>query len=410
MKTKAAIICIGTELTTGIKLDTNSQYLSQQLYNLGIEITSLINLPDEFNIIKNSLSQLMQINQIIIVTGGLGPTQDDITRDVVKKVLNLETKYSKKIFKNIKDRFKRQGYLHTPDINKYQAVIFKRSIVIPNSVGTAVGFIIKKKKNIICLLPGPPVELIPMFKKNVIPYFKKKFKIKQLHYVCRLAGMAESIAAEKLKIIDKKIRKYKGDVTILSKPNLIDIVVSSKYNIKKIKIITKEIKRIFRESIYSEKWKSIYSIVADLLKKKKYSLSLSESCTGGLISKIFTDMPGSSEYFKFGVTVYSNEAKIKILKLKKEILDQFGAVSEQTSFEMLKGLKRLINTDISVSVTGIAGPSGGIKNKPVGLVYIGIRFYNEMKIFKFVFNGNRERIRNYILNKTFELLYRKLIN
>lgn len=410
MKVKVAIICIGTELTTGMKLDTNSQYLSQRLYDLGIEITSLINLPDEFNIIKNSLSQLMKINKIIIVTGGLGPTQDDITRDVVKKVLNLETKYSEKIFKNIKNRFKRQGYLHIPDINKFQAIIFKRSIVIPNSVGTAPGFIIEKKKNIICLLPGPPVELIPMFEKRVIPYFRKKFKIKHLHYVYRLAGMAESIAAEKLKIIDEKIRKYKGEVTILSKPNLIDIIVSSKYNIKKIKIITNEIKRIFRESIYSEKWESIYSIVADLLKKKKYSLSLSESCTGGLVSKTFTDMPGSSKYFKFGVTVYSNEAKMKILKLKKEILDQFGAVSEQTALEMLKGLKRLINTDISVSVTGIAGPSGGTKNKPVGLVYIGIRLYNEMKVFKFVFNGNRERIRNYILNKAFELLYRKLIN
>ena len=404
---KAAILCIGTELTIGKNLDTNSKYIANKLFLLGIEVSAICNLPDSHSIIKEYLAASLKNNDIIILTGGLGPTQDDITKDAVKDAMHLETEYSKEIFQGIEQRFKRRGY-KIPECNKSQAIIFKDSIVLKNKAGTAPGFIIEKNNKKVILLPGPPVEMTTMMESDVLPYLDSKFKMKFYHQIFKIAGLPESQVSEKLDEIDKSIKKLKGDLTYLARPNLIEILVSSKYNIEKIKKIASEIKNIFFENIYADKQDDIYNIVCSHLLKKKLSFSIAESCTGGLVGKTITDIPGSSEYFKFGLVCYSNESKIKILKVNKELLDKHGAVSEEVALGMLQGLQKIINTDVSVSITGIAGPSGGTKEKPVGMVYIGIKFKKDTEVYKFIFpGGNREKIRNFTLNKVFELLYKR---
>ncbi len=404
---KASIVCIGTELTTGRNLDTNSRFLAQNLFECGIDIASISNFPDNYSILKEELNNIIKSNDMIIITGGLGPTQDDITKDVIKDILDIEMVYSDHIYKRIESSFKKRGY-KTPPSNLSQAEVFRNSKIIYNNIGTAPGFIIEKEKKIIVLLPGPPCELIPMFKADVITLIKGRYKKNIFKAIYRLTGIAESYISDKLKDIDADIKSLKGDITYLAKPNLIDVLITSRHNISKIKKIIKKIPDTFKNNIYTDKWETIYEVIAGLLKKHKLSLSLAESCTGGLISKTVTDLSGSSKYFKFGVTTYSNESKMKILNVKKDILIKYGAVSRQTAREMIKGLKTIIDTDISVSVTGIAGPGGATPDKPVGLVYIGVSVKEEVVIYKFVFNGSRDRIRDFILNKTFELLFQKL--
>ena len=407
MPKKAVILSIGTELTTGRNLDTNSQYIAHKLFLLGINITSIKNLPDDHSIIKKHLSAAIKENDIVILTGGLGPTQDDITKDAVKDLLKLKTEYSSGIYKRIEMGFKERNF-KTPRINRSQAIIFKDGLTLENRNGTAPGFIIQKIKSTIVLLPGPPSEMIPMLEQSVIPYLKERFRIKFFHKVFRITGIPESLVAEKLKNVDISVKKLKGDMSYLSNLNLIDVVISSGYNINKIKKISHEVTKLFKNNIYTDKWVTIYDIVSKLLLKKDLTLSIAESCTGGMLGKAITDIPGSSAYFKFGIICYSNQSKIKILNVKKSTLQKYGAVSPQTAKEMLKGLEEVIKTDVSISITGIAGPSGGSRDKPVGLVYIGIRIKNDTKIEKFVFKGSRERIRSFIVNKTFELLFQRL--
>ncbi len=265
---KAAILCIGTELTIGRNLDTNSKYIANKLFLLGIEVSVILNLPDNYAIIKKNLAASLKENDIIILTGGLGPTQDDITKDAVKDVLALKTEYSEGILQGIEKRFKKRGY-KAPECNKSQAIVFKNAIVLNNRVGTATGFIIEKKNSKIILLPGPPVEMTSMMEYNVIPYLSKRFKTKFHHEIFRIAGLPESYVAEKLDDIDKSIKKLKGDLTYLARPNLIEVIVSSKYNIDKIRKIAGEIKNVFSENIYSDKKDDIYNILSSHLLQKK---------------------------------------------------------------------------------------------------------------------------------------------
>ncbi|MBU1078466.1 MAG: competence/damage-inducible protein A [Spirochaetes bacterium] len=404
---KASIICIGTELTTGKNLDTNSQYLARQLFKLGIYVSSLTNIPDDLEMIKKHIRAALKENHFVICTGGLGPTQDDITKDAVRDVLHLKTEYSEEIYSRIRKYFKKRK-IPLPQINASQSLIFIGSKVIPNQNGTAPGFIIERKKKSLCLLPGPPNELIPMFEKEVIPYLKKKNKIDFYHSVFRFYGLGESYIAQKMTPIHTRIKKLNGDITFLSNPNLTDIIVSTRDNIKAVEKESRKIRSLFKENLYAEKYSSIYSVVAGLFKKRKMTISTAESCTGGLLDKVLTDSPGSSEFFQFGIISYSNRSKMRILNVPKKDLDRFGAVSREVAGEMLKGLDKIIQTDVAVAVTGIAGPSGGTKEKPVGLVYIGIRLKKKVEIIKFLFMGNREQIRLNTVNKVFELLHRKL--
>lgn len=401
------IFNIGTELVTGKILDTNSYYLSGQLFQLGIEVTAIHKIPDSPDQLKKELINSLENNDLLIATGGLGPTEDDITKDMIKAIWHLEYYYSEKIYKNIEKLFHKRK-MTAPKTNKVQAYVFKGSIILPNAAGTAPGFIIEKHNKTIILLPGPPYEMIPMFKKYVIPYLKKKYKLKIYQKVIRLYGLAESTIAEKLLDYDRQIKTAGGNITYLAKPNLVDIIITGRKNMELLTRIAAKIKKMFIDHLYSEKWYSLYEVVHRILIDKRLTLSIAESCTGGLISKTITDLPGSSKYFLYDIICYSDQAKTEILSVKKSTLKKAGAVSKETTAEMIKGLSQIIKTDITVSVTGIAGPGGGSKDKPVGLVYIGVKYKKQQMIKRFIFSGNREKIRMNVLNKVYELILKML--
>lgn len=404
MEIGCAILSIGTELTTGKILETNSHYLSQKLLRLGIQINTIKKIPDDFSVFKREFLADYKFNDLIIIAGGLGPTLDDITKDVIKEALKLEYRYSQEIEQEIR-RYFQQRNIPMPELNKVQAQVFKNSLIMKNKIGTAPGYIIEKNNKVVVLLPGPPYEMEPMFQQYVIPYLKRKWKIKFYEKIIRLFGISESYVGEKLIQEDKVIKQLKGDITYLSTPNLIDIIITTRFNFKQIKKRANKIKFLFKNNMYTDQWESIYEVVARLLIKNRLTLSVAESCTGGLVSKTLTDIPGSSNFLLFDVVVYSNLSKVKLLKVPQKILKQFGAVSAETAQSMIQGLEKIIKTDISVSVTGIAGPTGGSKKKPLGTVFIGIKYRGKMIVQKYNFLGSREKIRLHTLNKIMENIY-----
>jgi nicotinamide-nucleotide amidase len=407
MERKAVILCVGTELTTGKYPDTNGFYLARELYRLGIRVREIIKVPDDHELLAGHLTRSLVHSSVVILTGGLGPTPDDMTKDAVKDALGLTYVYSRKIEKQIRDLFRKLGW--TPSVlNKVQARVFSGARVLPNRIGTAPGHWIEKKGKVVILLPGPPPEMKLMFEQSVRPFLKKKFGTRSYTAVLRMYGAGESAVAESAKPFEERIIRLSGEVTYLSSPNLVDIIVTGSSRVPEIKEQFERIRALFQRYVYSGKWESLYSVLARDLIKKKLTLCLAESCTGGLISKVITDSPGSSKFFLFDVVCYSDQSKQKILNVRPATLKRYGAVSRETALEMLSGLARIKKSDLAVSVTGIAGPKGGTIEKPVGTVWIGISHRDHRAARKYRFTGGREKIREAVLNKVFELVHKRV--
>ncbi|MDD5065964.1 MAG: competence/damage-inducible protein A [bacterium] len=404
---RCSIICVGTELVTGKNLDTNSPYLSREILKLGYSADIILKISDDKHVLSRTLKWILKQSECVILTGGLGPTSDDVTKDAVKDALKLQYVFSQKVYRRIGRYFRKRGR-PMPENNKVQAFLLKGSRILNNRAGTAPGCIVEKRGKVIILLPGPPAELRPMFEEQVKSYLKRKWRVRVYQRIYRLFGLTESGLAEQIKEHEARIKELGCGITYLAKPNLIDIILTGRKNVGRLKKIADELEPFFQGHIYSRSWKSLYETVARQLKSGNLKLALAESCTGGLIAKTMTDLSGSSAFFLFDVVSYSNKAKENILRVKSRTLSQYGAVSRETAREMLDGLEAFLTADLYVSVTGIAGPSGGTPEKPVGLVYIGTRYKRRTIVEKYFFPGNREYIRDYSLNKVFELIYRRI--
>ena len=408
---KAELISIGTELLLGDIVNTNAQFLAKELASLGIDVYHQCVIGDNEERVLMAFEEAFNRCDIIITTGGLGPTQDDLTKELGAKFFNKKMVFHKPSLDWIKK------YLAIDDeeileANKNQAYFPEDSIILPNEKGTAPGAIISEKNKTLIILPGPPKEMKAMFKNHVVKYLSNLtgeiIKSKTL----RIFGIGESLMAKKVNDIIQGstnptvapyAKEYEVTLRVTAKgesEEKCDLLINSKCD---------EIKCILKEYIYGEGEKSLDTVVAELLCEKSFSIATAESCTGGMIASTLISYPGISKVFKEGAVTYSNEAKIKRLGVSEETLNKFGAVSKETAKEMAEGMARVANTDIAISTTGLAGPDGGTDEKPVGLVYIGIFIKGKIIVEKFNFTGDREAIRRKATMNALNILRKELI-
>lgn len=406
----AEIITIGSEITTGSTLNTHSKYISSKLLELGIETYYHTSVDDNRNRVRDIINISLQRADLIITTGGLGPTDDDLTKEVIAETLGLKLISDRTIEEDIRNIFNKLNKT-MPNNNLKQALKPEGSQFLKNSIGTAPGIFLCKDNKKIILLPGPPREMELMFNNEVIPLIHENFNI--LSRSVNLISIGESYLEMKIKDLINK----DSDIMIatFAKEGEVEIKIIGKGKIKevveeKINNIIKILDSRFHEYIYGFDNISIEVVVSEILKKKNYKIGFCESCTGGLISSRFSRIPGVSQVFDRSIITYSNNAKMEEVGVNPNTLENYTAVSEETAIEMANGLLSRNDLDIVLSVTGIAGPDGGTEEKPVGLVYLCIATRDKTTPIKCNFNGNRESIQNKVATRAFFELRNFLLN
>ena len=381
---KAVLILVGTELLNGGMVDTNSIYMAEQLNKYGIEIESKITVGDDIDEIIKSIDYGKRNSDLVIMSGGLGPTIDDLTKDAIAKYLGKKLIVKEQDLEELKRKFKERRFNFIPN-NIKQIERTEGSVFIENGAGMAPAMY---DEGIVCF-PGVPVELYDMFPKFLKWYSEeKKLGIDEIYIKDLLTcGIGESY-------LDEEIRDFFTEDGITYEFLVKDfgtmIRLQSKMSNKNI--VEKIVEKIYNkigDNIFGEDSDRLEALIVKKLIEEKKTISVAESCSGGLLASSFIDVPGASEVFMEGLVTYSNEAKMERLGVKKETLEKYGAVSAETAKEMVCGLK----TDVGISVTGIAGPGGGTEEKPVGLVYMGIKVDDEIFIEKKIFSGPRRKIR-----------------
>lgn len=409
----AEIINIGTELLLGYTIDTNSAYISQRLSSIGIDVFFRTTVGDNKERLLSALEIAGGRSDIIITNGGLGPTVDDITFETISEFTHKPIKFNKKVLGDAEAHFKKR-HIKMPLCNKRQAYVPEGSLIMKNDVGTAPGIILETNKKLLIALPGPSFEMKPMVDNLMIPHLKKCFALKNIikSRTIKITGLPESTVNEKI----KDLLKLSPPITvgIYTSPYQIELRITAKARYEKT--ADKEIKKI--EQIINSRLKShIFGADSDtleetagkLLLKNKKTVSIAESCTGGLLSNRLTNISGSSKYFKIGVVCYSNESKISQLGVSGKLIKKYGAVSKETALAMANNIKKISGTDIGIGITGIAGPSGATKTKPVGLVYIALSTDKKNICNKFNFIGDRITIKIKSAEAAMEMVRRLLI-
>jgi len=413
------IINTGSELLSGSVLNTHQQWLCNKLFQLGYRVSRQITTSDTAEDIKTAVLDSINRADVIITTGGLGPTSDDRTRDVIAEIFGRKLIYDENVAEQIKNYFALRKR-HQPESTKIQAYVPECATVLQNQFGTAPGIVIEAmvkashqpRKVLLIMLPGPPRELYPMFENQVIPLLKEK--VPPPYFVSKIiktTGIGESKVEE---IVGEKLKPCEKNGLILgycARVGEVDLRLEAFGN--DAHKIVNQAEQIIRESIgeyiYGEGNQTLEAVIVEILKKKGLTVSFAESCTGGFVSHRITNVPGASEVFWGGIVSYANDAKMKVLGVKEESLNKFGAVSEQVAKEMADGLRKLAKTDFAVSLTGIAGPSGGSPEKPVGTVYIGLSHKNGT-VAKRNFNPyDRLTFKQVTSQQAFELLRRELL-
>lgn len=392
------IISVGTELLLGQIVNTNSAYISQRLAELGIDVYFQSCVGDNSLRLQSVLRYALSRSDMVIVTGGLGPTDDDLTVSAVAGVLSRRLVCSEEALSDIERFFRRTGR-QPPETNLKQAMVVEGCSVIRNGVGTAPGQIIEDDGKVIVLLPGVPREMSWMMENRVIPYLEARGHAGNdiiCSRVLRVAGISESaLVAE---ISDILGNQANPTIAPLAQDGLVDLRITAKADNRTqadqmLSEVAREIHSRLGGLVYGEGREQLPKVVGRLLAESGRTLALAESCTGGLLGKLMTDNPGSSRYFQGGVVTYSNESKMKLLGVTECTLARYGAVSRQTATAMALGVRALFNTSVSVSVTGLAGPGGGTASKPVGLVFVAVACDKSVSVGRFMLNGDREQVR-----------------
>ncbi len=408
---KAEIMAVGTELLLGDIVNTNAQFIARELAALGISVYHQSVVGDNSERLLSAIDHAFEEADVIKTTGGLGPTKDDLTKEIASQYFGKSLRVHEESLKYIEDYFKGMGRVMT-DSNKKQACFPEGANILKNNNGTAPGCIIEEDNKIIIMLPGPPREMIPMFKERVIPYLRKFSDEVLLSKVLRISGIGESEMEEKVRhIIESQnnptVAPYAKDNEIILR--ITAKAASNEEAEKLIEPVEKDIRDILGEHVYGVNDCSLEDVVAELLIQKELTISTAESCTGGLIAGTLINYPGISSVLSHGIVTYSNEAKMQLLGVKQQTLDKYGAVSEETAREMVEGLIKLTGTRVGISVTGIAGPGGGTDEKPVGLVYSALYINGNIMVRRFNFSGNRQKIRNRTVISVLDWLRREII-
>ncbi len=394
---KATVITIGDEILIGQIVDTNSAWIGQRFSELGVKLHEIISVGDDAAQIVGALNRAKSSSQIILMTGGLGPTKDDITKKTLVDYFQTELVLNEEVWEKMKQIFEKRG-LKVLEMNRSQAMIPKDCTMLPNTRGTAQGMWFDRDGVVFISMPGVPHEMKHLMETQVIPKLRQKFSFPQIvHSTIMTAGAGESVIANMLSDFENNLpSKIKlaylpdlGTVKLRLTASGDAVELKNEVDAQKDKM-----KAVLGDYVYTEGEEKLESVIGKILTKKKETVSCAESCTGGYIAHLFTSIPGSSIYFDGGVVSYSYEVKEKILGVKNSTLNSVGAVSEECVSEMLEGLLSVTGTTYGIAVSGIAGPEGGTADKPVGTVWIAVGSKEKMIAKKFQFFPSRmENIR-----------------
>jgi nicotinamide-nucleotide amidase len=409
----AEIIAVGSELLTPERTDTNSLWLTGKLNEIGVEVMLKTIVGDDEARLEEAIRDALKRSDIVVTTGGLGPTEDDLTRQVSARAAGRELVYRDELEADLRERFARWGR-EMPEINKRQAFVIDGSEVLPNPNGSAVGMLVRLDGKFLAVLPGPPREMKPMFETYVLPRLRGAAGGGMLarRRVLRVSGMGESAVDEVIAPIYKSYPQVQTSILFSRIEIEIHLNARSTSAVEADSLLEElagKIVRALGPAVFATDGETMEEIVGRMLNERRETVAVAESCTGGLIGMRLTEVPGSSSYFMEGAVTYANEAKMKTLGVSGETLSAHGAVSSETAEEMARGMRKLAGTDHAVSVTGIAGPGGGSEEKPVGTVFVGYAGPGGSKSMKFLLPGDRELVRWRASQAALDYLRRRLI-
>lgn len=407
---KAGIIAVGNEVIKGHTINTNASYIARRLQEYGIDVQYHTAVGDYKKDIEEALGYALSRVDYIFVIGGLGPTQDDLTKETVCEYLGQPLVFYPDIYDDIVAYFAKTNRT-TPENNRKQAYFPEDAYILKNTNGTAPGCMLVSNNIKIFLLPGPPHELMPLFENEIEPYLRQELKNYYATLDIRCFGIGESHLAEKAKDLlgdfgDTQIASYVSDIGVIIR--VCTCKATQKLAEQEMGRYKNQIEERLRPYIIGYNEETLEDNLLELLKKNQYTLTTAESCTGGLLAGTLVNSSGISNYFKEGLITYSNEAKIKYLGVKEETLKQFGAVSRETAKEMAEGIKQVTGAHIGLATTGIAGPDGGTAEKPVGLVYIAIALLEDTFVYELHLEGDRKSIRMQAVQHVLYQLYKNL--
>jgi nicotinamide-nucleotide amidase len=408
----AEIIAIGSELLTPERTDTNSLWLTDKLNSVGIEVKLKTVVGDDDARLEEAIKDALRRSRVVITTGGLGPTEDDITRKITARALGRRLLLDERVLSGIREKFARWGR-QMPEINSRQAMVIDGAEVLDNPNGSAPGMYLEHEGRAVVLLPGPPREMRPMFESLVLARLAAKAgDVRVVRRVLRVSGLGESAVDERIAPV---YTQYKNpQTTILFNKSEVEIHLTAQGKTEQeaellLDGLAGQIEERLGEAVFAFRGERMEEVVGLRLAVTGFTLAVAESCTGGLVAQRITEVAGSSVYFKEGVIAYSNEAKVRLLGVPSDLIAEYGAVSAPVAEAMAEGVRERAETDFGVSVTGIAGPGGGTEDKPVGLVYIALSDDAHTEHRKLLLPGDRKLIRWRASQAALDLLRRRLI-
>lgn len=392
----AEIIAVGSELLTPEKTDTNSLWLTEKLIGIGVEVMLKTIVGDDESRLEEAIRDALKRSDIVITTGGLGPTEDDVTRQVSARAAGRAVVYRPELENELRERFRRWGR-EMPEINKRQAYVIDGADVLPNPHGSAVGMLLNSDGKFLVVLPGPPREMKPMFEDHVLERLRSVAgDVRVVRRILRVSGMGESAVDELIAPIYKSYRSVQTSILFNRTEIEVHLSATSPSEAEAAGILeelTVKLTEVLGPALFATNGETMEEVVGKLLADRGETIAVAESCTGGLIGMRLTEVPGSSDYFMEGAVTYSNTAKIRTLNVPAETLEAYGAVSAETAEAMAKGMRERASTDYAIAVTGVAGPGGGSEEKPVGTVFIGYADAGRTKSIRMTLPGDRYLIR-----------------
>ena len=392
----AEIIAVGSELLTPERTDTNSLWLTEKLMEIGVEVKLKTIVGDDEARLEEAIRDAIKRTDIVITTGGLGPTEDDVTRQVSARAAGRELVYHDDLEAELRERFRRWGR-EMPEINKRQAFVIDGADILPNPNGSAVGMMLRDDSKFLVVLPGPPREMKPMFEDFVFESLRSVAgEVHVARRLLRVSGMGESAVDELIAPIYTSYPSVQTSILFSRAEIEVHLAATADTEADADRVldeIVSKMTQVLGPALFATNGETMEEVVGNLLTTRGETLAVAESCTGGLIGMRLTEVPGSSKYFLEGAVTYSNDAKTRTLGVPAETINEYGAVSSETAEAMADGIRRRADTDYGVSVTGIAGPDGGSEDKPVGTVFVGYADRSRTKSIKFVFPGDRHLIR-----------------
>jgi nicotinamide-nucleotide amidase len=407
------LISVGTELLMGNIVNTNTQYLAEKCALLGLNMYHQVVVGDNHDRMAEVIRTALDRSDLVILTGGLGPTEDDLTKEVCAEVMGLPLVEDAHSRERIEEYLRRSDFHTIPGNNWKQAMVPEGAIVLDNDNGTAPGLIVEKNGKTAILLPGPPNELHPLFEEQVYPYLQKQQPEVIRSQMVKLCNVSESGVEEQ--ILDLIDAQTNPTIATYAKTGEVHIRVTAHAATEEeakrlIKPVVKELRNRFGDAIYTTREdETIEMAVVKLLRKYELTVTTAESCTGGLVAGRLVNVPGASEVFRAGFVTYSNKAKRKFLDVSKSTLKKYDAVSRETAKEMAAGGVFAADADACVAVTGLAGPDGGTEEKPVGLVYIATCMKDKVSVEEHHFRGSRDKIREQAVVKALDMLRRSIL-